>query len=603
MEKKKKSIQQGFSLVELLVGAAVFAVIAIGIYQAYSSLVSLVEASRTKITATDLINEQFELIRNLPYADVGLVNGIPAGALLPTETLTRGERIFELTRTIRNIDDPFDGVIGGAPNDLSPADYKLVELELDCPNCKNFVPLSVVSRVAPKNLESASTNGALFIQVLDANGQPLPNADVRIENNLVSPLVIINDVTNNQGILQVVDAPPAANAYKITVSKSGYTTDGTYATSTGNPNPAKPHATVSVQQVTQITFIIDKVSNISVSAVSQSCAQAPNISFSMKGAKLIGTDPDVLKFDQNFTTDSFGQASISNVEWDNYNFAILNLDQTLAGVNPLLPVSILPDSSQKIVFILAPYNPSHLLVTVKDNLSGLPLSGASVTLTDGLSYSQTYTTGIGSLRQTDWSGGGGQTDFTDPTRYFSSNGNIETANPAGELKLSSVLGNYSESGNLISSTFDTGTSSNFGNISWLPTDQPPESGAGAVRFQFATAALNTATTTWSYLGPDGTAASFYDISDTNIATVHDSDRFFRYKVFLTTVSTTFTPNVSDAALTFTSECIPPGQALFSGLSAGEYTLTVEKSGYAIQQVSITINTGSEQQQEVSLLSL
>lgn len=587
-------------MVELIVGSALFALIAFTVYQGYVSITTLVSISRVKITATDLLNEQFELVRNLPYANVGLLSGIPVGVLQPNETFLRDGRTFTLTRTIRNNDDPFDGLIGGAPNDLSPADYKLVELSLDCQTCKNFEPLSVVGRVSPRNLETASSNGALFIRVFDANGQPIPGAAVHIENNIATPSIVIDDITDTQGMLQIVDAPPGANAYEITVTKSGFTTDKTYVPTVANPNPIKRHATVLVQQVTQISFVIDRVSLANISTITDTCAVVPSVPFTMTGAKLIGTSPDLYKFNQTLSTDSSGKKIIANLEWDTYSITLGSGAFSLAGVNPLLPVSVLPNAVQDIQFVLTADNPSHLLVTVKDSATNLPLSGATVTFEDG-SFSKTLITGRGFLEQTDWIGGSGQSNFIDTTKYFSSDGNINVGNPSGTLSLVSSFGTYSSVGELTSSIFDTGTTTNFNQISWTPLSQPPQTGLGNVKMQLATAFANTASTTWSYLGPDGTGSTFYDVSDTNINAIHSGDRFFRYKAYLATANATATPTLANIAVAFTSSCIPPGQVMFSELNPGTYTMTVAKSGYASVQMVIPIASNSWQQQEVILI--
>ncbi|OHA89025.1 MAG: hypothetical protein A2741_02505 [Candidatus Zambryskibacteria bacterium RIFCSPHIGHO2_01_FULL_43_27] len=587
----------GFSLVELIIGSAVFALIAVSVYQSYTSLISLVSAARVKVTATDLVNEQFELIRNLSYSQVGISGGLPSGVLAQSETFVRDNGTFELTRTIRNIDDLFDGTIGGTPNDLSPADYKLVELSLSCPNCKNFPEFSVVGRVAPKNLETASTNGALFVRVFNGNGEPVSGANVHIVNSQATTTITIDDVTDNNGMLQIVDAPPGANAYKITISKTGYTTDMTEDATLENPNPSKPHATVALQQVTQISFVIDQISTARVSTITDNCSVVPSISFDMVGSKLIGTNPDVYKFDQTFTTDSSGQKTVSNLEWDTYNLALNSTTHYLAGVNPLLPVSILPGAVQNIDLILTVANPKHLLVTVKDSATSLPLSGVQVNLS-GNGIDETLTTGLGFLGQSDWSGGGGQNNFVNETQYLTSDGNIGTSNPAGEIKLANTFGQYAVSGTLTSSTFDTGTTSNWNSLVWVPTAQPVETGSDNVLFQVSTAPTNDATTTWSYLGPDGTGGSFYDVSNQNISNVHNGDRYLRYKVFLNTASTTFSPNIADVSFTFTSSCIPPGQVIFSGLASGSYTLTLSKAGYATQIVPVNVSSNWQQQEVI-----
>src|SRR5690606_32750082 len=84
-----RSSSDGFSLIELVIGSALFAVVALGIYQSYATLSALVSASRVKITATDLVNERLELIRNMPYSEVGVSGGIPNGPLLRNESFLR----------------------------------------------------------------------------------------------------------------------------------------------------------------------------------------------------------------------------------------------------------------------------------------------------------------------------------------------------------------------------------------------------------------------------------------------------------------------------------------------------------------------------------
>src|SRR5690606_32984490 len=328
----------GFALVELIVGSALFAMIAIGVYQSYASLSSLVSASRVKITATDLINERLELIRNMPYANVGIVGGIPSGPLNRVEVFVRDNGTFIATTTIRNIDDPFDGTIGGTPNDLSPADYKMVHIDLGCVNCKNFQEMSVTTTVAPRGLETSSTNGALFIKVFDANGDPVPNATVVIENSSVNPAISISAETNQEGMLQIVDAPPSVNAYHISVSKSGYTSEETHPLNNpSNPNPTTPHATVVLQQVTQVSFAIDLLSTMHFSAVSTSCEAVSGVSFTLAGDKLIGTSPAIRAYEETHSVDGNGMKTVSNLAWDTYSLSLSGSGYRLAGVNPLMP--------------------------------------------------------------------------------------------------------------------------------------------------------------------------------------------------------------------------------------------------------------------------
>jgi len=588
--------QKGFTLIESLVGVAVFMVIAVSVYQAYVTNLNAVRLSRLKITSVALGNEQFEIIRNLPYADVGVVGSIPNGKVPHIQNLVRDNTEFMVETTIRNIDDPFDGTVGGSPNDLSPADYKLAELQISCPMCQNFSPLKFTTYIGPRDLETASTNGAVFVQVFDAAGQPVLGANVHIENNQAFPPIVIDDTTNNSGILQIVDAPPGVEAYEITVSKSGYSTDRTYQTGAlGNPNPVKPHATVALQQLTQISFAIDRTSTVDVLSVTDTCSTTPSIDFSLSGSKIIGTNPNVLKYSASHITDGSGRKIISNLEWDTYNFDMTDGVYDLAGTIPILPVTLNPNANQNFKLIVVPKDPRSVLITIKDASTQLPLSDATVRLEE-TGYDTTLTTGRGFIRQTDWSGGSGQADFTDPTKYFDSDGNIETNSPGGEIRIRKVFDDYEPAGHLVSSSFDTGSASNFHQILWQPQDQPSNTGLDSIKFQVAT---NNDKIAWNFMGPDGTANTFYTLANQNINPIHNGDRYFRYKTFLQTESTTWTPNISDVSFTFTSSCVPPGQVIFTGLNSGNYTLTVSKSGYQTFNDIVSISS-SWQQREVIL---
>lgn len=590
-------MNKGLTLVEVLVGVALFLLVAVSVYGGFTSIYGVVGASHVKITAASLINEQFEIIRNLEYVDVGIINSVPSGVLPHEQTLVRDGISFLVTTTIRNIDDPFDGLIGQSPNDLSPADYRLVEIGVTCDACKNFSGMSITSRVAPKNLETASTNGALFIQVLDSNGQPVSDADVHIVNTQPNPDLVIDDVTNTSGMLQVVDVPPGVQTYQITVSKSGYTSDQTYTPGdVDNPNPIKPHATVAVQQVTQVTLVIDRVSTINFSSITPSCAVVPNIDFTLTGATSIGTNPDVSKYSVDHVTNSSGRKTVSNMRWDTYTVDLTDSAYDLVGMNPPNPFTLVPNSSQDVDLIVVPKNTKSLLVSVRDASTQLPISGAEVTITSG-SFTQTLITGQGFSTQSDWSGGSGQSDMVNDDQYFSSDGNIETNAPAGELKLKDIFGTYITDGFLVSSTFDTGTTSNFNKILWEPVGQPADTGADNVRFKVAT---NNDNATWNFIGPDGTAGSYYTISTPDLSSAHNNNEYLRYKIFLNTASTTLTPNIAQISFTYTSSCIPPGQAFFSDLSAGTYDVTVSRSGYEDVTDSVPVSA-NWQQHDIILL--
>lgn len=583
----------GFTLIEVVVATAVFLLFAIGVYGGLQLVFKIVYQSRLRILETSILSAELETVRNLPFEQVGISGGLPAGVLPHTKNVTRNGILFNITTTVRNVDDSFDGTIGGNPNDTSPADYKLVEMAIICANCIQQEPVILNTMVSPKGLEGASQNGALFINVFDANGQPVSGVDVHVVNTNPNPDLVINDTTDNEGWLKIVDTPTGTLCYNITVSKAGYSSDGTVA-------PVKLPATVATQTVTEIFFSIDRLSNLNIHTVSHACAPVGNASFNMHGEKLIGTSPDVYKYSHNFTTNGAGDKELTGLEWDKYHLDFSGSGYDIGGSAPMLPLKLNPGATQDLTVILRSHVADSLLVRVNDAGTGLPLSNATVRLTNGGLYDKSLITGLGYTRQTDWSGGSGQTDFSIADKYFADSGTLDNDSPAGDLKLKRSGQHYLNSGWLESSTIDLGTAVNFNSLIWEPIDQPVQAGANALTFQLATSDTSTPAS-WDYVGPDGTADTYYTISNNVIWNGHNGDRYLRYKTYLSTADDSFTPQLSEVAFTYVNECSPPGQSFFNDVANGAYTLEVSHDGYATNSgpVDISGNTDIEVNLSVS----
>jgi hypothetical protein len=182
-------------------------------------------------------------------------------------------------------------------------------------------------------------------------------------------------------------------------------------------------------------------------------------------------------------------------------------------------------------------------------------------------------TDVGYTRQTDWSGGSGQIIFVDETKYYNDNSNLN--NNGGSLTLKKVGGNYLSEGILESSTFDLGSGATYRNIVFESLSQPAST---TVLFQLATSNSSTPFQ-WNFVGPNGASSTYYTTTNTLIYSGHNNQRYMRYKVFLRTQNSSVTPALSEVLFTYTNQCTPPGQAFFSGLSSGTYTLEVSRAGY------------------------
>jgi hypothetical protein len=396
LPKTKK--QRGSTLIGILVALAIFSILGQAVFTLASSSFELVSFNRARITARHLAQEKIEFIRNLPYDDVGTSGGIPSGTIPQQEHIIRNKLDYLVKTSIIYIDDPFDQQ---TPGDLLPTDYKSVRVEVSwqgvASSRKN--PVVFLTHIVPKGVETTAGGGTLSIFVFDAQANPVPQAQVTIYADTVTPTVNLTLNTADNGRAILPGASPCISCYEITVTKAGYSTQQTYSTSQV-ANPSKPHQTVLAGDLTEISFTIDILSNlniISVKSREENFEIYPNILFQLRGEKIIGTDAQnqpVYKFDQDFITDSSGTISVNNIEWDNYRIIVpetSGLD--ISGTNPLLPIILQPNSTIDAKFALATQTTHSLLLSFTDN-SKVPIASVSATLSDGASYQETKLSGF-----------------------------------------------------------------------------------------------------------------------------------------------------------------------------------------------------------------
>lgn len=579
---KKKKNEAGFSLVENLIALAIFVLLAIAIFQTSSQLIHTTGIYREEIAISNLADKYMEIVHNLPYSNVGTVNGNPSGTLpdMPNaENETINGSPYQIYYVVNYIDDPSDGTITNG-TDFAPNDYKQVKLYVK--NTSTNKIYAFVTNIVPKGLENMTNAGALSVKVIDAVGQPVPNATVNILNTTLSPHINLTRTTDASGNWLEVGLPNSANSYHITVTKTGYSSDQTYPSTESNPNPTKADSTIINGQVTQVSFSIDKLSSLSFQTLDQSCSPLQNTGINIQGAKIIGSNPKVLKYDHSFTSDSSGNISLGSIEWDNYTPTLTTSTKMIYGSSPIQVITILPNTDQNFTLILGPKTTNSLLVIVKDATTGNPLENANVNLKNsGLGFDSTKITGGSIWNSNDWTGGDGQINLSDPTKYFSSD-SVSTNIIPEALRLQSYDNGhtYVSNGSLISSTFDTGTNqTTFTTLDWKPTSQTAST---SIKFQIATS-NDAATTTWNFVGPDGTSATFYNTPQTTINSA--PARYVRYKAYLSTTDTSKTPVLTSVDINYVSGCFTPGQVFFPSLTkASDYITTISLPGYTTQTI-------------------
>jgi hypothetical protein len=156
---------------------------------------------------------------------------------------------------------------------------------------------------------------------------------------------------------------------------------------------------------------------------------------------------------------------------------------------------------------------------------------------------------------------------------------------------------FASSGTFVSSLKDANPAAGR-TPNWTTLTYSASTPAGtAVKFQIA--ASNTASGPFSFVGPDGTAATFFTTSGASLSQFNGF-RYLKYKAFLSTTNGAVTPLVSSvqvcfndaAATTATSLAADPATGTFGGTTTLSATLTSGGSGVSGKSVAFTLNGNS-----------
>ncbi len=559
--RKAKVNRRGFSLLESIITIGIVVVVAEVVYSWSFLMLRSGRDAQARTVAAGVATEQLELIRNATYDDIGTTSGYPVGIFPSTQTVTRGDLQFRVDIYVDYVDDPFDGnaqgTIPNKPRDTVPADYKRVEVGV-CWNARCSNPLQLTSTVSPRGAEIASNTGALFISVTDSNGVAVPLVDVVVTNTAGIPNINIINKTDIDGRLQLLSLPPASDTYHVAGSKTGYTSDAT-------GSATNPDTSVVVGGVTEVSLFIDQVSTlVFTTETAGSCAAQGNIQFQLTSQR---------SAPQTLTTDATGTVTVNNLPWDTYDIRLLTAGFDIAGSDPPLPIVLAAGTTQSPHVKLSSQAAHSLLVTTLESGSQLPLTDATVQL-EGPSTDETKVTNQGSLSQTDWSGGSGQSAMGDATKFFSSTGAL-AYNQAGTLTLASQTLNQ-----LATETFGTDAAKDaaFTTAVWT-TGAPgsvvlPEDSANPGQYQSAAIAqslqLNaqagkildvtlTATETLNGQGIEYFAAAdgvqFEPVTRGVLHTFVTTGKDLRWKAVLSTGSPTVTPVLNGVSLAYTQRIL------------------------------------------------
>jgi len=101
----------------LLLSLGIFSIVSVAVISLLVTSFNLISYAKARITARNLAEEAIEIIRNMPYDDVGTIGGIPSGSVEPFLETQKNGQTYIIKTDIVYIDDPYDGIV---PDDLLP---------------------------------------------------------------------------------------------------------------------------------------------------------------------------------------------------------------------------------------------------------------------------------------------------------------------------------------------------------------------------------------------------------------------------------------------------------------------------------------------------
>jgi hypothetical protein len=261
-EAYSKSALSGFTLIDVLIGVLLVSVIFLALYGVYTMSLAVVNQSQNRVTATAIANSQIEIIKNLPYASVGTVGGFPSGVLSPSTTTVMNGISYSVVTSVDFVVESIDGIV--PPEDACPNDYKRVEVDVSWQGSKIGGKVSTITDIAPKNLaqECSTGGGILSVSVSNALGSMISSPLVEIKDPSTGAVMDSYYPEGGQHYFSL-----ATTTYKIVVSKSGYSTDLTFGNNEVT-TPDRPNPLIIGGEMVELSFSIDKISNLSVDTLS-----------------------------------------------------------------------------------------------------------------------------------------------------------------------------------------------------------------------------------------------------------------------------------------------------------------------------------------------
>jgi prepilin-type N-terminal cleavage/methylation domain-containing protein len=255
-------MHRGFSLIELLIVAAVMSLFFGGLFLTMQASLKLIADSRARMSALSVANDRLEYIRSLPYDAVGTVSGLPSGAIPQVSTTTLNGYLLTERTLVEYIDDPADG-LGGADSNAITTDFKRVKIEISWTLREATQTVVLVSNIVPRSIETNVGGGTIRVNVTDANVLPLAGASVRLLNTTGTTTVDVTKFTDATGVV-LFGGAPAGSGYEVFVSRVGYSSAQTHQATGTLANPTLLPVSLIAADVSTVDLQIDSLATVDV---------------------------------------------------------------------------------------------------------------------------------------------------------------------------------------------------------------------------------------------------------------------------------------------------------------------------------------------------
>lgn len=328
MKNNKDFGSKGFTVVELLVAAVIFAILAISSLSTYVALNSSATLAKKKSIAITLANNKIENVKSLPY------DSLLANSTQKTTETVNGVN-YDIETKIIYVDDAFDGCVNmsqedkikycrnynlntsNTTTDNNGADYKLVNVKV---YSSGKLLSNIDSQIAASVAETATSTGALKVIVTSSSGEPINNADITVNYPHPTPKTYTGTTDSGGVIIFYGLEPNSQYEYKVSVSKSGYSSAETIPpkvdSSLGTLTPTFENPNIYAQQSTVLGLninIIGKYSTI-ITAVDAGGYPRVNYSISAKGGYKLYTNSENQEYSNSATFPNTNSSGMTSAE-------------------------------------------------------------------------------------------------------------------------------------------------------------------------------------------------------------------------------------------------------------------------------------------------